>query len=405
MTREQPMTQMRKQEMALTGLKDLMRGQTYVEVRLVKNTPDGKEEIQTKFTHTMEGNYPDWNETLEFVIRAEDRFKGFTEEEFIKNNTTLYFSIFDRCMTTRKDPYTNVYESVIENKFLGSFSIGLISILQNSPKMEGMVRVNRPLDLHGYDVLNQGIFGFSMEKHQNQREESNLIPSYVNLTITCDPSIELPAENEYDYYPGAEPTELLLFGTQWVKTIQKNQRFAKRVIKVFGENLQGQSVFLCRFIRSQELPPNLVASLEGEESQDKHYAIQNAARFVSLIPFLDDNAAFDNVPDLWCTSQEFLDLGYGDYEEHAILLCNYFNKIDETLNNGEVESYIILGKAVPEGYTTYVLRRDKKTNHVEIWNALKGEAVYFDKTKTTRRCFCLPIASGFNVEFASDPNC
>lgn len=35
------------------------------------------------------------------------------------------------------------------------------------------------------------------------------------------------------------------------------------------------------------------------------------------------------MPDLACTSQEFLDLGMGDSEEHAILLCNYFNFIDK----------------------------------------------------------------------------
>jgi coiled-coil and C2 domain-containing protein 2A len=35
------------------------------------------------------------------------------------------------------------------------------------------------------------------------------------------------------------------------------------------------------------------------------------------------------MPDLYCTSQEFLDLGAGGYEEHAILLCNYFNYIDK----------------------------------------------------------------------------
>jgi coiled-coil and C2 domain-containing protein 2A len=34
------------------------------------------------------------------------------------------------------------------------------------------------------------------------------------------------------------------------------------------------------------------------------------------------------MPDLFCNSQEFLDLGAGDFEEHAILLCNYFNYID-----------------------------------------------------------------------------
>jgi len=42
-------------------------------------------------------------------------------------------------MTHRKVLYTNKYETVIENKFLGSFSIGLVSILQNSPKMEGLI--------------------------------------------------------------------------------------------------------------------------------------------------------------------------------------------------------------------------------------------------------------------------
>jgi hypothetical protein len=31
---------------------------------------------------------------------------------------------------------------------------------------------------------------------------------------------------------------------------------------------------------------------------------------------------------MWCTSQEFLDLGVGDWEEHAILLFNYFSYID-----------------------------------------------------------------------------
>lgn len=76
------------------------------------------------------------------------------------------------------------------------------------------------------------------------------------------------------------------------------------------------------------------------------------------------------------------------------------------LNEGKIKSYIILGKAVPEGYTTYVLRRNTTNNHVEIWNAIKGEAVFFDKKKTTWwLCGCLPIAWGFNIENESDPTC
>jgi coiled-coil and C2 domain-containing protein 2A len=46
------------------------------------------------------------------------------------------------------------------------------------------------------------------------------------------------------------------------------------------------------------------------------------------MPFIDDVTLFKDMPDLCCTSQEFLDLGQGDAEEHAMLLCNYFNFID-----------------------------------------------------------------------------
>ena len=109
---------------------------------------------------------------------------------------------------------------------------------------------------------------------------------------------------------------------------------------------------------------------------------------------------------MYCTSQQFLDLGYGDYEEHAILLCNYFNYIDEKLNDGNVKSYIIMGKAVPEGYTTYVLRRNIKNNHVEIWNALTGAAVFYGKRRIQRKLLgCIPIASGYHIEREVDPTC
>jgi len=31
-------------------------------------------------------------------------------------------------------------------------------------------------------------------------------------------------------------------------------------------------------------------------------AIEMAARYVSLIPFIEDDIAFKDMPDLWCTS-------------------------------------------------------------------------------------------------------
>lgn len=69
------------------------------------------------------------------------------------------------------------------------------------------------------------MFGFDIEKHKKEwlEKEVDQIPTYINLTISTDPFIELPSENSYDYYPGGEPTNLLLHGSQWVKSFQSNK--------------------------------------------------------------------------------------------------------------------------------------------------------------------------------------
>lgn len=91
---------------------------------------------------------------------------------------------------------------------------------------------------------------------------------------------------------------------------------------------------------------------------------------------MEDISAFNDLPDVWCTSQQFLDMCAGDYEEHAILLCNYFNYIDRQANNIKdnkyVESFLILGKGLPEGNMVWVLRKDGK-NNAELWNPKTGE--------------------------------
>ena len=103
------------------------------------------------------------------------------------------------------------------------------------------------------------------------------------------------------------------------------------------------------------------------------------------------------MPDLFCTSQEFLDLGAGDYEEHAILLANYFNYIDR-IQNPKFKSYLLLGRGTPEGKTAYVLRRDTETNKVELWNPMKGEAYYFGKEEIKHRIGCFAVSSGFSMD-------
>ena len=48
------------------------------------------------------------------------------------------------------------------------------------------------------------------------------------------------------------------------------------------------------------MPPPDVCDLDTYHDDD--FAIEKAARFVSLIPYIEDNKAFNDMPDLFCTS-------------------------------------------------------------------------------------------------------
>ena len=96
------------------------------------------------------------------------------------------------------------------------------------------------------------------------------------------------------------------------------------------------------------------------------------------------------MPNLACNSQQFLDLGMGSEEEHAILLCNYFNYIDRDMGRQRVNendmnprqnftSYVVYGEAVPKGDTWYVARIDSVNDCLELWDAETGTCYAFDR--------------------------
>jgi len=179
-------------------------------------------------------------------------------------------------------------------------------------------------------------------KEQQKRDEEQ-IPTYINISIALEPFIQISLENEKDYYSGPMKKETgidLEKYHQWAKDIM--MKFGnERYIKIYLENIDSESVFIPKFLTPIRPPPDL---------DMKHRPIEACARFVSLVPFVDDTQLFKDMPDLTCTCQEFLDLGQGDSEEHAMLLCNFFNYVDmKHLENKAYKSYIVYGESVPEG--------------------------------------------------------
>lgn len=122
-------------------------------------------------------------------------------------------------------------------------------------------------------------------------------------------------------------------------------------IRALAPNVDGKAILVMRYICAQEPPQDL----------DSIYKV---VRFVSMIPFVSDSLAFDR-KEVWSDSQTFLSTLAGDYEEHAILLCNYMKHLKKN-------SFVVLGFAFPEGNTAYVLTIEGDKSHL-LWQPGTGQ--------------------------------
>ena len=250
----------------------------------------------------------------------------------------------------------------------------------------------------------QGVQGLGNLHHFAQKPKQKVfqvkqiinpfVNSYVSLYITLDPIPSFSINDETDYVSGFEDNGFLINATKWLNNLKNDPKFQKRTIRFFAENINGHSVFMPRYLKRDGQMPYPQLFNENDDN-----AIEKSTRYVSLIPFIEENQTWDyaeEMPDCWTTDNEFLDLGFGDYEEHAVLLCNYFNYIDQKQGTGCV-SYLCLGDAHPEGSTVYVIRLTADFKEVEFWNAKTGECFYFEKTLVNTKFCCITMSSQYKT--------
>lgn len=272
--------------------------ETFVEVRIQYYS----KWAVVKRTRLDEGKMPRWNEVLEFNLEAEN-MQNFTKEELVSSQTEIIFTLFDKQEYEQSKDHMRVITE--ENRYLGSFTIPLHTVLQNPGKTEFNFKLNRPIALPNYRVLDSEILLMDEGDFKEAKlREWEQLPSYLNVSISLDPAISLPTDNAELSYPGFEHNSLLTAGSEWslgCKTL-KGKAFVGRQAKVFGENIYGQSVLICRYLAAQA-PPEEVFRHNDPNPDANKYAIETAARFVSLIPFKSDLSMFKDMPDTFCDSQ------------------------------------------------------------------------------------------------------
>ncbi|KAL4448733.1 hypothetical protein ABPG74_012822 [Tetrahymena malaccensis] len=377
------------------NLQDLERVNSFIQIKLVFE----KQEyfIESK---PFEGNNPEWSSDRSLFL-PQFQNKKLSNYELFDSSNRLIVTLFDKRYIRRFGRENKKKQIKTEHDFfLGSVSIPLYTLFQNQ-KFQATFRLSRPIIILGYYSDSTSLLGLDQQNMNPLGQEIRnskvridpSLPTTVSLSIHIDPFIEVIQENDDIFYGDGQDQRLEYYSVKWLEDYRKNKNFAKRHVKIFGNDIEQNSFYLPRYL-TKLAPPNLFSQglkIDHKDLKSDLHAIEKAARFVSLIPFKNDTELFKDIPDVHCDSQQFLDLKGGDFEEHAFLLCNYFNYIDYYSGRINYKSYVILGHAIPEGKTFYVLRRDCQNNKVEIWNPSTGEPFVMttELKGTTFMCFTI----------------
>ncbi|KAG5183731.1 hypothetical protein JKP88DRAFT_316124 [Tribonema minus] len=383
-------------------------------------------------TQAYEGRAPLWRETVDLPFTPPGG--EFSPEALAQVKDAVHVSLFDSVEfdDSARGGFVEGEETVrTEKHFLGSVAIPFQTVYSVG-RLEGYLRLKVPPVNLGYEgraapsaVATAGnaampaTIGDASERKTGDEGASAaaaaaaaaaaLDPAspaalarrserstYVRVLVMLEPLLvrrdDGAAQQAVGEGVGREGM-LAAYAQRWQQRLaqaQEKEGMQVRVLKVFVPLAGGREALVTRFLVPQEPP-------EGLDTPQK------LAHFVRLVPFLEDwqavpvRAAAEAANDMWCTSQQFLDILAGDWEEHAILLHNYLLWLyqmraarearramgrsggapgDVIRGAVRTDVMLVLGRGVPEGSTAYVLVKEVDrfgdTLTAVLWNAATG---------------------------------
>ncbi|KAG9395110.1 hypothetical protein J8273_0329 [Carpediemonas membranifera] len=310
-----------------------------------------------------------WNEELRMECTAPP--DGFTAEYCSALRSPIVISLFDE-LEIHDSSDTRLAETHVnlhyEPRFLGSVVVPAGMVVMNGC-VSGTFELHVPTAFAGYGL---------------QTVNKKLAVPKVELFVTFDPMLPFIEDNTA-VGASKDSSELVEFAEKWADGLER--RFPDRDFGPFNTDIEGFSVLACRYVAPLAPPPQLdsnivdyVERLEMQAGDDNSarvvtthptegqlkprkdhnrlahsgqaFYLASLVRYVSNVPFLEDASAFDGSVDLWLNAEQFMEVGAGDWEEHALLLQSYLLYVGRT-------AFIVQGHAIPEGDSSYVLLLDK----------------------------------------------
>ncbi|KAM6441989.1 protein CC2D2B [Liasis olivaceus] len=340
-------------------------------------------------TSTADGSHPCWNEELQVDFNSPGHDYTFSGLSKIKDNINI--NIFDEFLIEKHEdacPNSCSGHSYIRKNWLGSIVFPFSALLEQS-KICGTFQINMPPVVLGYTWSKTYVPPKEECLGQNLKEYS-----FLTIFATIEPQLSSAENNlELDTFADHEAETLLqrayIFKQTWRAV------FPKRRIMTSVFNNQGRNILVTKYITSLN-PPQLLLDMYPEDPNSTSDLI---LRFVSLIPCIADTVDENNDVDVWMTSEHCIELGVGNKEEHAVLLCNYLLYIGK-------KAWVLLGTSVLEGKVAYVATQEN--GEYFLWNPLSGHCYkQFDAFCPLQSVDCLISWENvwFNIQQNNSPMC
>ncbi|XP_076825165.1 coiled-coil and C2 domain-containing protein 2A-like isoform X2 [Clavelina lepadiformis] len=333
-----------------------------------------------------QGPSPSWNEELQVPFFAPNN--DYSPSSLQTVDDIIYLHLFDRIVEeSQSEEDSSITTRKMQNHWLGSSRIPFSTVYQRG-KVEGTFKMKVPPVLLGYELEKQMTPIDPRDRLDIPLNESGK-GTYLTLFITLEPTLK-PMDPVREKFASQEDELTLHMSATYLSLC--NRKYPQRNVKTTVIDMKGESVLVTRYVHPLQPPLELT---EGSDPGSLATA-EKVARFVSLIPFVSDNVAYVGVCDLWGTCDQFLHMLCGDEEEHAVLLLNYF------LHLGK-RAYLLLGNAVPEGNSAYVLTVEETTREYFVWNANTGQHyLATDNLSPLKSIGCL--VNGDNIWFNIQPH-
>jgi coiled-coil and C2 domain-containing protein 2A len=311
------------------------------------------------------GTNPHWHQLLSMPFRPKKG--GYVPSELQQVTDCLYINIFDEVTRTYEEDHRlrNTRIQQKERRWLGRVTVPFTTIYMNG-RVEGMFTIEVPVSNLGYAT-----------PLPDQ-------PTLLWLYLTLDPVLARPPQR-LDVAQWRHRSPFYAHCVDWMqRLVEKFPHTKDRNLVTLAGDINGQPRIVCNYVCPQAPPDDCLDPNEF-------------ARFVSMIPFVDDWQQSEGNDDVWCTSSEFLTLSAGDWEEHALLLCNYFKDYELRMQAQGWHTYVLLGHGIPEGSTAYVLRLheiDDIIDEILLWNPVTGRS--YDLQRNPKNCPLVSVGCVFD---------